>query len=129
MDLEAVAGRALHVAQRARVRLEVDAMPRGSRDPFPLVLFAVALHVAAGADARRHFGMHRDLLGPIGDPEVELSRAGEDRLLMARVAAQRIMLGAAESLKRPLHDVAPGAEGVVVLHVIPAHSAKTTCAD
>src|SRR6266487_1144411 len=63
MDLEAVAGRALHVAQRAGVRLEVDAMPRRCRDPLPFVLFAVALHVAAGAHARRHLGMHLDPFG------------------------------------------------------------------
>ena len=88
VDLEAVAGRALHVAQRAGVGLEMDAMPRGCRDPFPFVLFAVALHVAAGAHTRRHFGMHLDLFGTIGDPEVQLARARKDRLLVTVVAAE-----------------------------------------
>src|SRR6266545_2968799 len=124
MHLEAVARRALNVAQRAGIGLEMDAMARRRRDPLPFLFFAIALDVTARANAGRDFRMHRDFLGPISDPEVELARAGENRLLMAGVAAQGIMLGAGESLERALHDVAAGAEGVVVLHVVPADRAK-----
>src|SRR6185312_10106544 len=85
MHLEAVAGGALDIAQRARVGLEMDAMARGRRDAFPLLFFLVALDVARGADPRGHLRMHADFLGPVGDPEVELPRAREDRLLVTVV--------------------------------------------
>src|SRR5438270_1384851 len=107
----------------------MNAMPCGRRDALPLFFFLVALHVAAGADTRRHFGVHRDLLGTVGNPEIELSRAREDRLLMTGVAAQRVVLRARESLEWALHDVAAGAERVVVLHVVPADRAKPGGAD
>src|SRR6266487_1695530 len=48
---------------------------------------------------------------------------------MAGVAAQGIMLGAGESLERALHDVAAGAKGVVVLHVVPADAAEPRATD
>src|SRR5580765_2256938 len=99
MDLEPVASRALHVAQRTRVRLQMDAMPRGRGDPLPLLFFLVPLDVTAGADARRHLGVHLDLLRAIRHPEVELARAGEDRLLMATVAAEGIVLGPGKALE------------------------------
>src|SRR5689334_10288946 len=120
MDFEAVTGGALHVAQRAGIGLEVDAMSRGGRDPFPFVFLFVSLHVTRRADARRDLRVHRDLFGTIRDPEIELPRAREDRLLMTVMAAEGVVLGAGEALKRALHDVAAGAERVVVLHVIPA---------
>ena len=44
---------------------------------------------------------------------------------MAVVTAERIVLGTGEALERPLHDVAAGAEGIVVLHVIPADPAES----
>src|ERR1051325_6408136 len=65
MDLEPVARRALHVAQRAGIGFEVDAM-------------------AGGRDLR----MHLDLFRPVGDPEIELASAREDRLLVTVMAAE-----------------------------------------
>src|SRR5262245_33174118 len=129
VHFEPVTGGALHIAERARIRLEVHAVARGNGDALPLFLFFVALHVTAGADLRRHFGMHLDFLGTIGNPEIELSRARENGLLMAVVAAQRIMLRTREPLERALHDVAAGAEGVVVLHVVPADRPEARGAD
>src|SRR5262249_52313008 len=124
MDLETVAGGALHISERAGIRLEVHAMPGGGGDALPLLLFFVSLYVAAGTDARRHLRMHRDFLGTIGHPEIELPRAGENRLLMAAVAAERVVFRAGEPLERTFHDVAAGAEPVVVLHVVPADRAE-----
>src|SRR5204862_5302116 len=124
VHLETVARGALHIAERARIRLEVHAVPRGCCDALPLFLLFVTLDVAAGADASRHLGMHLDFFGTIGDPEVQLPRAREDRLLVTAMAAQGIVLGSGESLKRAFHDMAAGAEGVVVLHVIPADRAE-----
>src|SRR5207247_8690767 len=42
---------------------------------------------------------------------------GDDRLLVARVTREGIVLGPGEALERHLHHVAAGAEAVVVLHV------------
>ena len=129
VHLETVARGALHIAERARIRLEVHAVPRGCCDALPLFLLFVTLDVAAGADASRHLGMHLDFFGAIGDPQVQLPRARENRLLVTAMAAQGIVLGPGESLKRALHDMAAGAETVVVLHVIPADGAESRRAD
>src|SRR5436309_7595520 len=98
----------------------MDAVPRGRGDSLPLLFFAITLHMAGGADTRRYLRMHRDLLWAVGDPEIELSRAREDRLLMTRVAAQGIMFGAGEALERALYDVEGGGERVVVMNVVQA---------
>src|SRR5262245_9745213 len=124
MHLEAVAGRTLDVPQGTRIGLEMDAVSGRRRDALPLFFFLVAQHVASGADASRHFGMHADLLGPIRDPQIQLARTRENRLLMAVVAAERIVLGTRKALERILHDVATGTEAIVVLHVIPADGAE-----
>src|SRR6266545_2227916 len=81
VDFYAVAGRTLDLTQRARVRLEMHAVARSRRDPAPLVLLFVALHVTRRAHARRHLRVHLDLLGPVGHPQIQLAGAGEDRLL------------------------------------------------
>src|SRR6059036_940995 len=107
----------------------MDAVPRGRGDSLPLLFFAITLNMTSGAHARRHLRMHRDLLRSIRDPEVQLSRACEDRLLMTGMAAQGIVFGAGEALERALHDVAAGAEGVVVLHVVPADGTESRRAE
>src|SRR5436190_9642535 len=94
MHLETVACGALDLTQRAGIGFEMHAVPGGRRDPLPLLVFLVSLDVTSGADPRRDFGMHLNLLGTIGHPEVELPRARENRLLVAVVTAEGIVLGA-----------------------------------
>src|ERR1041384_6665984 len=88
MDLEPVTRRALHVAQCTGIRFEVDAMAGRLGDPFPLVFLFVPLHVTTRAHRRRYLRMHLDLFRPVGDPEIELASAREDRLLVTVMAAE-----------------------------------------
>src|ERR1700756_2159001 len=78
MDLQAVAGGALDVAQRARIGLEVDAVARGGRDPLPFLFLPIALHVTLRAHSRRDLCVHLYTLRAIGHPEIQLPHARED---------------------------------------------------
>ena len=103
-------------------------MARRRGDPLPFLLLTIALDVTGGADPGRDLGVHLNFLRAVGDPQIQLPRAREDRLLMAGVTAERVVLGAGEALERPLHDMTAGAERVVVLHVVPADGAESRSA-
>ena len=122
-----VARDALELPEVGRVGLEVDAMAGGRRDALPAR--AIARDVAGLAHAVRHEGVLADVLGTLGDPDVELPRAREDRLRVTVVARQLgvFVRRAGESLERRAHDVAPGAEVVRVLGVVPRGGAHADC--
>jgi len=105
----------------------MDSMSGGCGDPLPFLLLAG--HVTAGADPCRDLGVLADLIGPRRHPQIQLAHTGEHRLLVAVVTTEGVVLRAREPLERVRHDVAAGAEGVVVLHVRPAHRAESRRAD
>src|SRR6266536_6255739 len=76
--------------------------------------------VALRAHLRRHLRVRADLARTLRHPEVELSHAGEQRLLVAVMARQRIVFAPEEALVGGAHHVASRAESIVVLHVLPA---------
>ncbi len=119
VHLHAVARHAFDVLERARIGLEVDAVPR--RRPDALPVGGVPGDVTRLADAILHGRVHADLVRPLQEPEVELPRTGEHRLRVARVARQLtvLVLRARELRVRRVHHVTRRAEVVRVLRVVP----------
>jgi len=119
MHLRAVARHAFHVLERARIRLEVNAVPR--RRPDALPRGRITRDVTRLADAILDRRVLADLVRPLLEPEVELPRAGEHGLRVARVARQLAVLVAdiRELGVRRVHNVAGRAEVVRVLRVVP----------
>jgi len=84
VNLRAVARHAFHVLERARIRLEVDAVP--CRRPDSLPRRSVTGDVTRLAHAIFDRRVRADLVRPLLEPEVELPRAGEHGLCVARMA-------------------------------------------
>ena len=114
---------AAHALQPLQLgRLQVQAVPLRGCDLLPLR--RVRIHVTGNTARVGHLGVRRDLARPVRYPEHKLAGAGEDRLLVALVAAQLGVPGGLELLPRRRHHVAAAAEVVVVLHVVPAAHAE-----
>jgi len=84
VHLRAVARDALHVLERARIRLEMDAVPGRRSDPLPRG--GVIRDVTGLAHAILDRRVRADLVRPLLEPEVELPRTGEHGLRVARMA-------------------------------------------
>ena len=119
VHLNPMARHAHDVPERGRVGLEMG--PVSCRGGHALPCLPPVRNVAVLADLVWHRCMGWDFLGSFKHPVVELPRADKDRLLVAVVAAQRVVLARRKPLEGRSHDVATGAEPVVVLHVVPAH--------
>src|SRR4029079_5444286 len=84
VDLHAVARHALHVLERARIGLEVDAVSGCRPDALPAG--AIPGHVTRLAHWILPRRVLTDLVRPLLEPEVQLPRTGEHRLCVAVVA-------------------------------------------
>src|SRR5689334_9907302 len=80
VHFDAVTGHALNASQRARVRFEMDSVPR--RRSHSLPHFPFSGYVAPGTDVIGNLGMRGNLLRALGHPDHQLPHAGRDRLLM-----------------------------------------------
>ncbi len=128
VDLLRVTGHALHARERRRVGLEVRPMPGRRRDLRP-VSGPVLVDVTPLADRVGDRGMLAHSRRTLGDPEVQLFHRGRRGLRVAFVAVEVAMPASGEPHERVFHDVTPGTEPVVVLHVRPPDAADGRAAD
>jgi hypothetical protein len=117
---------ALQISQCAGVGLQVNTVPRCGGNALPGS--RVTRDVATFTNSVGHFRMQTNCLRAFRDPQVELPRAGEHRLLVAVVTGQRrvSVVSTRETLECRIHDVAPGAEVVRVLRVVPGRGAHAS---
>lgn len=123
MQLPAVTFHALDVLERCRVGLEMNTMPCGGRNACPRR--GVLRHMTRFAARVGNYGVRSDFFRALGYPHIHLPRAGEHRLLVARVTRELRMLRLSTShfLIRRIHHVAAAAEFIRVLRVIPRNGA------
>ena len=117
----AVAFHALEPFERCGIGLEVHPVTGEPLHVLPGLPAALEL-VAALAARVGDRCVDADFLRPFRHPQHELARACENGLLGAVVTLQTLVppCPGSEALEWRLHDMAAGAEGILMLHVVPA---------